>query len=181
MLTAGQPAPLSGGFAARRQRCLCLLRSSFEEAEALVTAGAKGLPPAPRGLAPGQEPLTPGPGPEKPQQKELEARAMGAAAEGIEMVRGVEGPGPLGLRPGQRDPSTRARLRAALPCAHVRPACPLPPEASLGGPLTRPCPPPALFASGAIDLPPEPLRAGQHFGVGIRGRGGRAGRGPCCP
>ncbi|XP_036278875.1 transforming acidic coiled-coil-containing protein 2 isoform X2 [Pipistrellus kuhlii] len=65
--TSESPTPCSG--------------SSFEEAE-----GVKGPSPAPRGLAPGQEPLTPGPGPEKPRQKELEARAMGAAAEGIEMA-----------------------------------------------------------------------------------------------
>ncbi|XP_054584638.1 transforming acidic coiled-coil-containing protein 2 [Eptesicus fuscus] len=61
---------------------------SFEEAEALVNAGVKGPPPAPRGLAPSQEPHLPGPGPapEKPSQRELEARATGAAAEGIELA-----------------------------------------------------------------------------------------------
>ncbi|CAK6435977.1 unnamed protein product [Pipistrellus nathusii] len=62
--TSESPTPCSGS-------------PSFEEAEALVTAGAKGPPPASRGLAPG---------PEKPPQKELEARAMGPTAEGIEMT-----------------------------------------------------------------------------------------------
>ncbi|XP_015415646.1 PREDICTED: transforming acidic coiled-coil-containing protein 2 [Myotis davidii] len=61
---------------------LCFLRSSFEEAEALVNAGAKVPHLVPRGLAPAQEPHVPVP--EKPAQ-ELEARAVGAAAEAIEI------------------------------------------------------------------------------------------------
>lgn len=68
---------------------LCLLRSSFEETEALVNAGAKIPHPVARGLAPSQEPHLQGP--EKSSQKELEAMALGTASDTIEIVSEVRG------------------------------------------------------------------------------------------
>ncbi|XP_067565278.1 transforming acidic coiled-coil-containing protein 2 isoform X6 [Pseudorca crassidens] len=58
--------------------------SSFEEAEALVNAGAKIQHPVARGLAPSQEPHLQVP--EKSSQKELEAMALGTASEVIEIT-----------------------------------------------------------------------------------------------
>nr|KAF6425839.1 transforming acidic coiled-coil containing protein 2 [Molossus molossus] len=57
--------------------------SSFEETEALVNAGAKPPHPAARGLAPSQEAHLPVP--EKSAQKELEAMALGTAADVMEI------------------------------------------------------------------------------------------------
>ena len=68
---------------------LYFLRSSFEETEALVNAGAKIPHPVARGLAPSQEPHLQGP--EKSSQKELEAMALGTASDTIEIVSGVRG------------------------------------------------------------------------------------------
>nr|KAF6459212.1 transforming acidic coiled-coil containing protein 2 [Rousettus aegyptiacus] len=67
--TSESPTPCSG--------------SSFEETEALVNAGAKIQHPVARGLAPSQEPHLQVP--EKSSQKELEAMALGAASEAIEI------------------------------------------------------------------------------------------------
>ncbi|KAM7073220.1 transforming acidic coiled-coil-containing protein 2 isoform 3-T3 [Molossus nigricans] len=58
--------------------------SSFEETEALVNAGAKPPHPAARGLAPSQEAHLPVP--EKSAQKELEAMALGTAADVMEIT-----------------------------------------------------------------------------------------------
>ncbi|XP_016062629.1 PREDICTED: transforming acidic coiled-coil-containing protein 2 isoform X4 [Miniopterus natalensis] len=58
--------------------------SSFEETEALVNAGAKILHPVARGLAPNQEPHLQMP--EKSTQKELEAMALGATSDAIEIT-----------------------------------------------------------------------------------------------
>lgn len=81
-----------------------------------MNAGAKVPHLVPRGLAPAQEPQVPVP--EKPAQ-ELEARAVGAAAEAIEIVSGVQGPRSLGLRPAQLDPFAQgARL---LSNTHLHP------------------------------------------------------------
>lgn len=68
---------------------LCFLRSSFEEAEALVNTGAKIQHPVTRGLAPNQEPHLQVP--EKSSQKELEAMTLGTASDAIEIVSGVGG------------------------------------------------------------------------------------------
>lgn len=63
------------------------LRSSFEETEALVNAGAKIQHPVTRGLAPNQEPHLQVP--EKPSQKELEAMTLGTTSDAIEIVSGA--------------------------------------------------------------------------------------------
>ncbi|ELK11274.1 Transforming acidic coiled-coil-containing protein 2 [Pteropus alecto] len=73
--TSESPTPCSG--------------SSFEETEALVNAGAKIQHPVARGLAPSQEPHLQVP--EKSSQKELEAMALGAASDAIE-ITAPEGP-----------------------------------------------------------------------------------------
>lgn len=73
----------------RDKDALCFLRSSFEETEALVNAGAKIQHPVPRGLAPNQEPHLQVP--EKSSQKELEAMTLGTASDAIEIVSGVGG------------------------------------------------------------------------------------------
>lgn len=77
------------GISNETKGALCVLRSSFEETEALVNAGAKILHPVARGLAPNQEPHLQMP--EKSTQKELEAMALGATSDAIEIVSGVRG------------------------------------------------------------------------------------------
>lgn len=79
----------SGISSEKTKNALCFVRSSFEETEALVNAGAKIQHPVARGLAPSQEPHLQVP--EKSSQKELEAMALGAASEAIEIVSGIGG------------------------------------------------------------------------------------------
>lgn len=54
-----------------------------------MNAGAKIQHPVARGLAPSQEPHLQVP--EKSSQKELEAMALGAASDAIEIVSGIRG------------------------------------------------------------------------------------------
>lgn len=120
-----------------------------------MNAGAKVPHLVPRGLAPAQEPHVPVPVPEKPAQ-ELEARAVGAAAEAIEIVSGVEGPRSLGLRPGQLDPIAQGARLLSYTHLHPRSQPRRPPRNR-----RLSVHPPAYCLQGLSTSHLDPLRAGQ--------------------